>query len=107
MLRRPSRLDSYGTSAALAAVPSIRYFHTVDANGPCHKTKSVIRCPEVYTIRLFVAPPSKRFENPYFVCYATVVSILSRFRDVIGERKNQPMGEMLQSLAYEFQEYGG
>jgi hypothetical protein len=97
-------------SVALAAAPSIGYFHMVDANGLCQEfqgwgpddrdakltnlatvMKRNVLCEVSCTLPRGLhhsiirgSAPSKRFENPYFVCYATVVSILSGFRDVIG-----------------------
>ncbi len=96
--------------AVLAAPPSINYFHMVDAEGLRQEFKGwnreardakvtrlakVIRSNVLYEISCMLpralhdsiirrSAPAKKFENPYFVCFMTLVSILSGFRDHIG-----------------------
>jgi len=95
---------------ALADPPSINYFHMVDAEAlrqefkdwnPEARDAKVTRLAKVITsnVRWEIScmlpralhdsiirgsAPAKRFENPYFVCYMTLISILSGFKDYTG-----------------------
>jgi hypothetical protein len=95
---------------ALADPPSINYFHMVDAEAlrqefkgwnPEARDAKVTRLAKVITsnVRWEIScmlpralhdsliggsAPAPRFENPYYVCYMTLISILSSHRELLG-----------------------